>query len=236
VTILVIAEHDNATLGRATHSTVGAAALIATFTGLDVHVLVAGCDAQVAAEAATRIAGVSKVIFADVRDTSDVNEVGLEQVARGYSRILVPATGSGLQLASCLAEKLGVVLIRDVTGVLSADTFERTEVLHRRSTTQRSRDAMDVMTVMVDAFDAAASEGGGATLHRTSAEETRRSRYASNLEVRRPRCTPGIEERHSARFSQAKTFKALSDKLETAIAASRVFHERLRLKRYSCVD
>ena len=58
MTILVIAEHDNASLKAATLNTVAAAAKI----GGDVHVLVAGHNAQGAADAAARVAGVAKVL------------------------------------------------------------------------------------------------------------------------------------------------------------------------------
>ncbi|WP_233853802.1 electron transfer flavoprotein subunit alpha/FixB family protein [Paraburkholderia sp. HD33-4] len=241
MTILVIAEHDNAALGRSTHATVGAAALIATFAGLDVHVLVAGHDAKAAAEAATRIAGVSKVIFVDVPlqvpDMAEVHAMTVERIARGYSWILAPATRNGSRLASSVAATLGVAWISDVTGILSAGTFERAAAVHRASKTQQSCDVINVITVKVDAFDAAASEGGGAMLEKMSAQKTRRSLDAPNDAMRRAKYGTGcIEERRSTRFSQGTTFKALSDKLETAIGASRAFHERLRLKRYSCVD
>ena len=58
MTALVIAEQDNATLKAATLNTVTAAAAC----GADVHVLVAGENAQAAAAAAAQIAGVAKVI------------------------------------------------------------------------------------------------------------------------------------------------------------------------------
>ena len=61
MTILVIAEHDNAALKAATLNTVAAARKI----GGDVHVLVAGHNAQGVAEAAAKVAGVSKVLLAD---------------------------------------------------------------------------------------------------------------------------------------------------------------------------
>ena len=240
MTILVIAEHNNAALGRSTHATVGAAALIATFTGLDVHVLVAGHDAHAAAEAATRIAGVSKVIFVDypprVPGMSEVNAGTVEQIARGYSRILAPGTKNGSRLASSVAAKLGVALISGVTGIQSAGVYERANTVHSGPKIQRSSGAIDVITVKVDAFDAAATEGGGATLQKISVQETRRSLCAPNDDMRRARCGSGTEDRRSTIFNQATTFIALSDKLETALGASRAFHERLRLKRYSCVD
>ena len=59
--ILVVAEHDNASIKGATLNTVTAAAAC----GGEVHVLVAGHNAGAAAAAAAQIAGVAKVIHAD---------------------------------------------------------------------------------------------------------------------------------------------------------------------------
>jgi electron transfer flavoprotein alpha subunit len=59
--VLVVAEHDNASLKAATLNTVTAASQC----GAEVHVLVAGHDAGPAAQAAAQIAGVAKVLHAD---------------------------------------------------------------------------------------------------------------------------------------------------------------------------
>ena len=67
MTILVIAEHDNASIKAATLNTVAAAAKI----GGDVHVLVAGANAQGAADAAAKIAGVAKVLLTDAPQLAD---------------------------------------------------------------------------------------------------------------------------------------------------------------------
>ena len=61
MTVLVIAEHDNASIKGATLNTVTAAVAC----GGDVHVLVAGHNAAAAAAAAAQIAGVVKVLHAD---------------------------------------------------------------------------------------------------------------------------------------------------------------------------
>ena len=61
MTILVIAEHDNAALKGSTLNTVAAASKI----GGDIHVLVAGAGCGAVADAAKQIAGVAKVKVAD---------------------------------------------------------------------------------------------------------------------------------------------------------------------------
>ncbi len=73
-------------------------------TAQDVHALIVGCDALKATEAATRIAGASKVLHANVpRATPDVArgiDATIERVSRGYSHVLVPATANGKQISS----------------------------------------------------------------------------------------------------------------------------------------
>src|SRR5262245_65372796 len=59
--ILVVAEHDNKTVKKATLNTVAAAQKL----GPDIHVLVAGHQAGDAAKAAAQISGVKKVLHAD---------------------------------------------------------------------------------------------------------------------------------------------------------------------------
>ena len=59
--VLVVAEHDNKTVRKATLNTVAAAQKL----GSDIHVLVAGHQAGEAAKAAAAIAGVKKVLHAD---------------------------------------------------------------------------------------------------------------------------------------------------------------------------
>ena len=65
--ILVIAEHDNASLKAPTLNAVTAAAKI----GGEIHVLVAGSGCGAAAEAAAKVAGVSKVRVADAAHYGD---------------------------------------------------------------------------------------------------------------------------------------------------------------------
>jgi len=61
MSILVIAEHDNAVLKAATLNTITAAVQL----GDDIHVLVAGQGCGAVAEAAAQVAGVKKVLIAD---------------------------------------------------------------------------------------------------------------------------------------------------------------------------
>jgi electron transfer flavoprotein alpha subunit len=88
--ILVIAEHDNASLKAATLNTVSAAAKL----GGEVHVLVAGANCGGPAEAAAKIAGVAKVRVADAAhyESQTAENVAALVVANaaGYTHILAP--------------------------------------------------------------------------------------------------------------------------------------------------
>ncbi|MCZ3114750.1 electron transfer flavoprotein subunit alpha/FixB family protein, partial [Acinetobacter baumannii] len=109
----------------ATLNTVTAAAQC----GGDVHVLVAGANAQAAAEAAAKIAGVTKVLLADAPYFGEgLAENVAEQVlaiASDYSHILAPATAYGKNVLPRVAAKLDVAQLSDITKVDGPDTFER---------------------------------------------------------------------------------------------------------------
>ncbi|PVZ77487.1 electron transfer flavoprotein subunit alpha, partial [Serratia sp. S1B] len=92
MSILVIAEHDNQILNGATLNVVAAAQKI----GGDITVLVAGSGAQAVADAAAKVAGVSKVLLADnavYANQLAENVAGLiADLGKGYSHILAAAT------------------------------------------------------------------------------------------------------------------------------------------------
>ncbi|NMM92722.1 electron transfer flavoprotein subunit alpha, partial [Rhodococcus sp. SRB_17] len=129
MSVLVIAEHDNASLKGATLHTVTAAAAC----GGDVHVLVAGHNAAAAAQAAAQIAGVAKVLHADapglehgLAENVAAQVLALQGDGAGnYSHILFAATAGGKNVAPRVAARLDVAQISDITRVISADTFER---------------------------------------------------------------------------------------------------------------
>ena len=156
MTILVIAEHDNASLKPATLNTVTAALQC----GPEVHVLVAGHHAAPAAAAAARVAGVVKVLHLEA-DTlahgiAENLSLQLAAIAVGYSHILFAATASGKNVAPRLAALLDVAQVSDVTRVISTDTFERPIYAGNAIATVQSSDSIKVLTVRTTGFDAAA--------------------------------------------------------------------------------
>jgi electron transfer flavoprotein alpha subunit len=164
MSVLVVAEHDNKTIKKATLNAVAAAQKI----GGDLHVLVAGHQAGDAAKAASQIAGVKKVLHADAPHLADFlaeNVAALVvSLAKGYSHILAPSTSNGKNVMPRVAALLDVQQISDIVAVESADTFVRPIYAGNALATVKSKDAIKVITVRTTAFDAVATTGGSAAV------------------------------------------------------------------------
>jgi electron transfer flavoprotein alpha subunit len=226
--VLVIAEHDNASIKGATLNTVTAALAC----GADVHVLVAGENAAGAAAAAAQIAGVAKVLHADGASlATGLAENLAAQVltlAAGYSHILFPATASGKNTAPRVAAKLDVAQISDITKVISADTFERPIYAGNAVATVQSADAVKIITVRTTGFDAAALGGSAAVESVAAVAAGSKSAFVSREVTKndRPELTAakiivsgGRAMASSEKFMEVLT--PLADKLGAALGASR---------------
>lgn len=229
MTALVIAEHDNAAIKGATLNTVTAAAQC----GGEVHVLVAGHNAAAAAQAASQIAGVSKVIHADAEGFAHglAENVAAQVIAlaANYSHILFPATAAGKNVAPRVAALLDVAQLSDVTKVVSADTFERPIYAGNAIATVQSGDKVKVITVRTTGFDAAAASGGSAAVESASAvADSGKSTFVGSEIAKsdRPELTAakiivsgGRALGSAEKFTEVIT--PLADKLGAAIGASR---------------
>ena len=166
--ILVIAEHDNASLKSATLNAVTAAAKI----GGEIHVLVAGAGCGAVADAAARVAGVAKVKVADAAHYADQTAENVAALvvanAAGYSHIVAPATTSGKNYLPRVAALLDVAQISEIIGVESTDTFVRPIYAGNVVATVQSADPVKVITVRATAFEAA-GDGGSARIENLSA-------------------------------------------------------------------
>src|SRR2546422_5531297 len=160
--VLVVAEHDNKSVRKATLNAVAAAQKLAP----DIHVLIAGHEAGAAAKAAAQIAGVAKVLHADapqLRDFLAENVAAtVVSVARNYSHLLAPSTSNGKNVMPRVAALLDVQQISDIVAVEGADTFVRPIYAGNALATVKSRDPIKVITVRTTAFDAVAAAGGHA--------------------------------------------------------------------------
>ena len=228
MTILVIAEHDNASLKGATHHTVTAAAAI----GGDVHVLVVGSNAGAAAQAAARISGVAKVLHADGAPFADglAENVAAQviAIAKDYSHLLFPATAAGKNVAPRVAALLDVAQVSDITKVVSADTFERPIYAGNAIATVQSTDAVKVITVRTTGFDSAAEGGSAAVESLAAVADSGKSAFVGREVTKsdRPELTAakiivsgGRAMGSSEKFHEV--LEPLADKLGAAIGASR---------------
>lgn len=164
MSILVVADHDNAELFPATLNTIAAAIEI----GGDVTVLVAGSGSAAVADEAAKVAGVSKVLHADAAELGN----GLAEniaptvvaAAAGMTHILAPATTYGKNLLPRVGALMDVQPISDISAIISADTFERPIYAGNAIATVQSTDSVKVVTVRATSFEAAAAEGGSASV------------------------------------------------------------------------
>jgi electron transfer flavoprotein alpha subunit len=161
--VLVVAEHDNATLKDATNKAVTAAQAM----GGEIDVLVAGANAGPAAAAAAKIAGVRKVLHADTpslaKQLAEAMQALIVPLMANYDAVLFPATTTGKNVAPRVAAKLDVMQLSGVIAIESADTFVRPIYAGNALITVKSADAKKVLTVQTTAFKAA-GEGASAPI------------------------------------------------------------------------
>jgi electron transfer flavoprotein alpha subunit len=232
MTCLVIAEHDHGTLKPATLNAVTAALAC----GPDVHVLIAGADAAGAAQAASRISGVAKVLHADGPSLAEqlAENVAAQvlAVARNYTHLLFPATAHGKNVAPRVAALLDVAQISDAIRVVGADTFERPIYAGNAIATVQSSDPIKVISVRTTGFDPAPvadSAGGSAPIEAVAAvADSGLSSFvgAEIVKLDRPELTSariivsgGRAMGSSDKFNEVLV--PLADKLGAALGASR---------------
>ena len=228
MSVLVYAEHDNATLKAATLNVVTAALAIDS----DVTVLVAGSGCGAAAEEAAKVAGVTKVLVADNAAyehqlAENIAEL-VAELGKGFGHILAPATTTGKNFLPRVAALLDTQMISEITGVESADTFLRPIYAGNAIATVQSADAIKVMTVRGTAFDAAATEGGSAAIESTDvAKDAGVSSFVGEEIAKsdRPELTAANIIISGGRGMQNgdnfKMLEAVADKLGAGVGASR---------------
>ena len=122
---LVIAEHEGGTLKGGTPNAVTAASKM----GGEVHVLVAGSNARAAAESASKLAGVKKVVHV----AGGQYDGGLAEnyaalivpMASAYSHVVASASAFGKNVMPRVAALLDVAQVSEIIAVESPDTFVR---------------------------------------------------------------------------------------------------------------
>ncbi len=162
--ILVVAEHDGATLNPSTLKCVSCAAKLPDAT---VDVLVLATDSSAVASQAAAIAGVASVIAVDnPANAEGIAAILAPQVAKlaaGYTHVFGPSTTFGKDLMPRVAALLGVGQVSDVMAVEGPHRFRR-PVYAGNAVLTLDVPAADkvVATVRVASFEAAATGGSAA--------------------------------------------------------------------------
>jgi len=228
MSVLVIGEIDGASVAPQTLNAVTAAAAIDS----DVHLLIAGADCGVAADAAAAISGVAKVLKADAplyanALAENVAEL-VKGLAGGYSHLLVGATSFGKNVMPRVAALLDTQQISEITEVVDGDTFVRPIYAGNALATVKSSDSIKAITVRATAFEAAAETGGSAAVEDVAAAaDAGLSSFVGRelTKSERPELTQaGIIVSGGRGMGSGENFtilEALADKLGAAVGASR---------------
>jgi electron transfer flavoprotein alpha subunit len=165
---LLVAEHVGDSLKDVTAKTLTAALAI----GGDIDVLIAGQNAKGAAEAASKLSGVRKVLLADdaayAHDLAEPLTALIVSLAAGYDTLMAPATSRFKNTMPRVAALLDVMQISDITKVVAPDTFERPIYAGNAIQTVKSKDAKKVLTVRTSSFPAT-GDGGSAAVETIAA-------------------------------------------------------------------
>ncbi|MCL2022116.1 MAG: FAD-binding protein [Betaproteobacteria bacterium] len=226
--ILVIAEHDHASLKAATRNALTAAAK----AGGDIHLLVAGNNAAGAANQGAACAGVARVLLADAPQYAALSAENLAalvvSIAGNYSHIFAPASTFGKNFMPRIAALLDVAQISDVIAVQSENIFVRPVYAGNALATVESADKIKVITVRATAF-AAVEDGGNAPVENLAPlPDTGLSRQVGQELTKSERPELGAAKviiaggrGMGSGENYRKLLEPLADKLNAALGASR---------------
>ena len=228
MTILILAEHDNSELRPATLNAVTAAKEL----GGEIEILVAGSGCDAAANGASKIEGVTKILVADSDEYANAlaeNVATLvSNIAENYSHILATATTSAKNIMPRVAALKDVQQISEISEVIDAETFVRPIYAGNAMATVKSPDSIKVITVRGTSFEAAQEEGGSAPIEKIEASgDAGLSQYiGSELSAsERPDLTAARIVVSGGRGMQSgenfPIIEAVADKLGAAVGASR---------------
>jgi len=226
--ILLIAEHDNASVSDQTAKALSAALKI----GSDVDVLVAGKGAKGAADAAAKLKGVRKVLLVEADELAERLAEPLAAtvvaLAGNYDTIVAPATASGKNVAPRVAALLDVSQISEIIEVVSPDTFKPPIYAGNAIQTVQSGEAKKVITVRTAGFQAAEATGSAPVETASAAANPGLSSFIENKlsESDRPELTSArIIISGGRALGSAEKFQEVilpvADKLGAAVGASR---------------
>jgi electron transfer flavoprotein alpha subunit len=226
---LVLVEHEGGAVRDATLSAITAASKLG-----EVHALVAGKDVGGVAEAAAKIAGVTRVHVADGAPYEHGLAENIAPVAASLVRdhadyFVAASTTSGKNVAPRVAALLDVMQVSDVLSVESPDTFTRPIYAGNAIATVQSSDAKKVLTIRGTAFEKAARDGGSGAIEPVAAGKDEGLSSFVGAEIaasERPELTSAriiVSGGRALGSSEAfhEIIEPLADKLGAAVGASR---------------
>ncbi|MEN2747655.1 FAD-binding protein [Sphingomonas sp. T9W2] len=225
---LVWVEHDGQSVKDATFAAVTAAAKLG-----EVEALVAGQGVDGVAQAASQIAGVTKVLVAD--DAAYAHNLAenvaplVVELMGSHDAFVAAATTTGKNIAPRVAALLDVMQISEILSVEGPDSFTRPIYAGNAIATVKTSDPKLVLTVRGTAFDKAEATGGSAAVEVvTSTGDKGVSKFvgAEIAASERPELTSAkIIVSGGRALGSEEQFHALidplADKLNAAVGASR---------------
>jgi len=225
---LVLLDYDDSGIKQPARSAVAAASKLG-----EVHALIAGENLAATAEAAAKIAGVTKVLVADnaayAHALAEPLAALVVSLAEGYSHILFASTAVGKNVMPRVAALLDSQPISDISEVIDGDTFVRPIYAGNALATVKSSDAKKVITVRAASFDPVAAEGGTATIEPVTGDAAEQNSKFISSELsksERPELTAAKIIVSGGRGMQngenfTKLIDPVADKLHAAVGASR---------------
>ncbi|HTT00967.1 MAG TPA: FAD-binding protein [Steroidobacteraceae bacterium] len=228
--VLVVAEHDGATLNSSTAKCVSCARGIA---GAEITVAVCAVDGAAVAAQAAQLQGVQRVLkvehAANQHPLAAVLAPQLAAIAADYSHVLGPSTTFGKDLMPRLAALLDAPQLSDIMAIESATRFRRPIYAGNAIITVDVEGADKVVATVRTASFAAASQGGSASIEAVRPEVAlpTHTRFVSVSAAKSDR--PDLQTARRVvsggrALGSAEGFKLLyrlADKLGAAVGASR---------------
>ena len=224
---LVLLDHENGKIKQPSRSAVTAAAKLG-----DVHALVAGHGIGDAAQAAAKLAGVTKVHVADApayaHSMAEPLAALIASMAGHHDHVFAASSAIGKNVMPRVAALLDSQPISDISGVEGPDTFIRPIYAGNALATVVSSDAKKIITVRAASFDPVAEEGGSAEIEVVQGQDApATSRYVSSelSKSERPELTAARVVISGGRGMQNgdnfKLIEPIADSLGAAVGASR---------------
>lgn len=227
MTTLLVAEHDNNSLGDSVKKAISAAKLI----GEEIDVLVAGKNCANVAEESAKLEGVNKVLICD----DDLYEKHLAEpyaelvisLSENYKTFIAAASTTSKNFMPRVAALLDVPQISDITSVIDNQTFEHPIYAGNAIETVKISSEKRVLTIRATAFQASGEQdpanieninpNGNPSLSEYISEELTKS-DRPELTSARIIISGGRGMQSGENFT---LLEAIADKLGAAVGASR---------------